>query len=343
MNLKSILLLLLFITFCTFAHADVIGKIIPLTGIPVIHSTPVIQVVSPSNINLKDRISTGKGITAKAVLNNGSTIVLKENTEMTFHKTFIKVKHGKSSFTMHKTGNKFKIYTPAVVIGIYGTDFEVDVLPSGDSEISLQTGKIKVTSIWGNKDSKFLKPGESIKGTKSGLSKIFKTELVLNTGIQSVNFTTEQSEIVPEEEIFDNLELSGDLCCYIRIFQNNRKRSLIENTWIIKVNGYDKYNGQQLSFSGGQKAFIKNLEPGYYDFTIILNGIEYTFPYELNRENSESIIKLLFENFRFKIYIGNMLKNLQYPEILKHLKIYVTAGGIKNQLYFPDNDKRNVK
>ena len=46
---------------------------------------------------------------------------------------------------------KYKISTPTCIIGIYGTEFIVDVSNSGDSVISLKTGKIKITAISGKK------------------------------------------------------------------------------------------------------------------------------------------------------------------------------------------------
>ncbi|MCK5683625.1 FecR domain-containing protein [bacterium] len=340
MNIKIILLLLLFINIITFSHANVIGKLIPLEGFSVIHGTPEIQVTKPTDLNTNDRISTGKGVTAKIILTNGTSIKLKENTELAIHKSFIKVKRGNSTFTFHKSGKKFKIFTPTVLLAVYGTEFIVEVSPAGDSVISLLKGKVEVTALSGNKNSSFLKPGESINGTKTGLSEVFKTKLVLNNRpdeSKSIPVLDEESEEIEEE----NLEMNGNLRCFIKVSKNNPTMDVTSYPWLLKVNGYNKFNGKQLSYSGQQKAFINKLEPGYYDFSLIISGSEYTFPYDINPKTSGSTIKLFIERFLIKFSVGDMEKYLTNDELSKFIRIFVSNGDIRNQIYFKFQNTEN--
>ncbi|MCK5684548.1 FecR domain-containing protein [bacterium] len=342
MKFKLSILLLIIIIICNPACSEEIGNIFPVTGNPVIHSVPEIIVTGTTLVNLKDRISTGKGTSAKIVFNDGSIITMKENTEISLHRSFIKIKRGNSIFKMHKLGKKFKIYSPSLVVGIYGTEFILDVSTSGDTMVSLQTGKIKVSAIYGNKKSCFLNPGQSVIGTKKGLLEVYKTKLVLNIGTKDSSITSEQfEEIETGDEELENMESTGDLFFYDMIFRNTETKDRIDLSWCLKVNGYNELNGKKLESLSGEKVVINKLEPGYYDLTLIISGLEHTFPFELNSENSGSTLKLFLHRDIYKLYIGDMLIRIQTEEIEKHVKVFATSNGHRNRIYFKANDPKN--
>ena len=334
MKFKLVLFLLLLITLITSANADVIGQLIPLKGKPVIHGTPEIKVVSPTDLNINDIISTGNGVKAKIILKDKTLLLLKENTRLKIHKNFIKIKHGFTTLRYFKTGKKYKVFTPTSIMSIYGTTFTVSVSLDGNSVVSLIEGIIKVTALYGNKKNHILNPGEFVKSSKSGLSDIFKIESVLKGKLIKDDTTIKKPEEIQneEEEILENLEMNGKFRCFIKIMKS--KLPMTSFPWMIKINGYNRFNGMQLAYVGEKKVFINKLEPGSYDFTVLTSGSEYTFPYEINAETSGSTINLSIKRIFIKFSLGDSKKYLSNEELSKTIRIFITSGDKRNQIFF---------
>lgn len=307
-----------------------IGRIIPLTGIPVLHSEDEFKLTSPSVLKLNDQVSTGSGVSAKAVMTDESTINVQENSRISFRKAFIRLDRGNARFFFRKSDKKYKVFTPVFLVGVYGTDFELSVQDNGDSKVILHSGKIEVTALKGNRKSVFLQPEQSVHCTAEGLGMV--KEVGQSEQKSSVH-DLPRPEGEAEKHIRD-LVSSGQGACYISAVRASKETENYDHYWLVKVNGYDTLNGKQLLFSGKQKGLISGLSPGFYDLTFMLNGCEYTFTQEIPDDATRPEIKVLLEKFKFEIKIGDLERTKAHLEFINHVRMFVTFGQTKRQLYF---------
>ena len=163
-----------------FCSGDVIAKIYPEKGVCIILGKSDIEINVPTDIMNNTRVKTGEGAKAKVIYNDGSVIKIVGASELKFKKTLIRMKKGNSRFAFKKQGKKFKIITPTMLIGVFGTTFVVDVPKTSSSSVSLFEGSVEAKALFGNKKSVMLKPGQMVNAGKTGLSKVSPFDLTIS-------------------------------------------------------------------------------------------------------------------------------------------------------------------
>lgn len=320
--MKKILSIVVIYVICSSIHAEGIGKITPLTGTPKIFRNVEIMVTQAEDIFVKDRISTGPGESGQVTMNDGSVIRMLENTEITFFNSFLKIKTGKSMFSMKKTSKGYRIFTPLLLVGIYGTELSVSVSTDGTTEVVLLEGSVKVDALKGKKGSCFLKPGEMVKCSPEGLGKVLPAARIEGNSFQDS----------PDVKNMTNLTTTGNLGCHISLSIRNTGGIPVGNSWKLNINGYSRLNSQELVFRGPDKAFLKNLEAGAYDMIVSVNGIEHSFSCEVRADEPAPAVNLEFKGIRFELKIPDIPASVISEEILKSVRIFVTSNQRRSQL-----------
>ena len=357
--LKTLLLISLLIVLLVYpllSIENVIARIIPIEGVIIISGNPDVVISKKTNILNNTRVKTGVNSNSKVIYNDGSTIRLVGESELTFMKNWIKMKKGNVKYTFKKKGKKFKITTSTILIGLLGTEFSVNVPNTSTSFVSLFEGSIEVQALFGKKNSVVLTSGQMINASKTGLSHVktiqektikFWEKVLGSKEIQpetdNEEFNHNQSieyeeinELVCDEEN-GNILLLKLLC---RDSDENgawRATKVIAHIWIDDCN---YYMGQKMIFCKGKIfGLIKNLARDIHNVSIFCGGYQHDFDLDLSDQSSnfhEEKIKynLIKLGFRSK----TTGKTLNPKEIVSDLEIILNDQVLKLKVSTPSVD-----
>lgn len=108
-------------------------------------------------------ISTPLASKTNFTLPDGSVVYLNAGSSLSFPKSFSGDKrwvklHGEAYFDVAQSKRPFEVETPALTVDVYGTAFNIMAYNGALPEVTLERGKVAVTSKTG--EQKFLNPGE---------------------------------------------------------------------------------------------------------------------------------------------------------------------------------------
>ncbi len=285
--------ILFFLLSFNLCSQDSFGKIFPIKGIPVIKGNPAIQVTKPLPLKIKDKIATDGVSFAKVVYNDGTVLKLMPNSEITFHKSFLRMKKGNVFYNFKKQGQKFKIFVPAVLVGVYGTKFSINVINDNTAEVALFSGSVDAKALYGNKKKVKLTAGNMLIATRDGILKgpmpikksIHKTwQKFKILGYKSSNkkgSSAEKKDKITEKPAVDEeseLDTNGDIKYSIIPWANGP----IDSSFKVLINGCSSHNGKPLIGKRNQSLRLNDLEADTYDFEIFINGTKHSFTVDID-------------------------------------------------------------
>jgi hypothetical protein len=129
-----------------------------------------------SNLGKDDSIRTGSRSIARVKLNDGSKILLMQNSEAEMEnlssvQKAIKLIRGRVRAVVKrlKTSRSFKIKTPIGVASVRGTDFEVGYVEgSEEMEVEVKSGSVAVAKLGDLANEVILQPGDTLKFNLKG-------------------------------------------------------------------------------------------------------------------------------------------------------------------------------
>ena len=330
--MRLIIFLIFISIFSSIAcNAEIIGTLKPVTGIPRFGGIHTQKITSETPLKNGAIIKTGADATAKAIYNDGSTIVISKKTTAIFKKNSVRIKRGKTNLNFVKQKKTFRIFTPTASIGIYGTSLEIEVFKKGWSQIGVTEGKIWIQANYGNKRKINLEQGYKIAVTQDGIIG------------KPIGFKIDQKkaeiEIPPtlDEYVLDtesDLELNGNY--------SYRIEPILDNSFRILINGYSRLNGKELLFRNKETVILKGLEEDVYEITLIANGIENTFPLEINEKTNMRLLPLKYQRKVIGVEIYNLIGKKNQEEKRKHLKYTMIYKGKRIPITYRDvGDKIN--
>ncbi len=122
-----------------------------------------------------DRVRTDAGSKAAIDFGDGSRIEIGANGAFTLQESAasqstLQLSVGRlRAWVKHRLGAKFTVRTPNAVCSVRGTEFAVDVNPSGGTRVEMFTGLLAVADNMGNEA--LLKDGQRVEVTDKGLGK----------------------------------------------------------------------------------------------------------------------------------------------------------------------------
>ncbi|PKK92294.1 MAG: hypothetical protein CVV64_02450 [Candidatus Wallbacteria bacterium HGW-Wallbacteria-1] len=102
---------------------------------------------SGNEIFVGDKLKTAGSTLAKVVYSDSTEMKLREHTFVEFRDDAIRLLIGDVWVSMVKRGSTFEVRTPAIVAGVRGTKFAVDVESSGASRVSVTEGRVAVRAM----------------------------------------------------------------------------------------------------------------------------------------------------------------------------------------------------
>ncbi len=118
-------------------------------------------------IPMNSEIITSPNSTAILFLKGGALVEIKEKSILRLNKSFINKNNtslslikGRSKFKIRKLlkNSKFNVYTPTAVVGVRGTEYEIQLADDGSLGVNVDDGKIAVES---DKENKVLNKNSS--------------------------------------------------------------------------------------------------------------------------------------------------------------------------------------
>ncbi len=340
---KCTLFLLFYILVISpvFCSGDAIAKIIPEKGVCIILGKPDIEVLKPTDIMNNTRVKTGDGVKAKVIYNDGTEIKISGNSEIKFKKNMIRMKKGNSKYSFKKQGKQFKVITPTMLMGVFGTTFSVSVPETSRSSVSLLEGSIEAKALFGNKKSVMLKPGQMVNADKNGLSNVSLISKKImqygggidKSGADSSGTSDEGDEFEVAEEIEDqDLEMCGDITYFIYPIPDSSVFNEVYLPFRLLIDGYATLNGKKIMSSKTGKLMVKGLESGSYEFTILISGTSYSFFADISKDNSGFCKKIKYHRMKINMFIENTQGNGKYKEVMNNMDIHFTCNGIRNKV-----------
>lgn len=102
------------------------------------------QVGNGATVRLGDKVKTGADTLAKVVYTDGTELKMKDHTLVEFRESAIRLLIGDTWIKMVKRGTAFEVHTPAIVAGVRGTRFAVNVQGGGDTKVAVTEGLVSV-------------------------------------------------------------------------------------------------------------------------------------------------------------------------------------------------------
>ena len=102
---------------------------------------------------LNSIIETGKSSKVVLLLKGGSKVELDENSSIILNRSYLKKVHqstsvikGSVKFKIKKIfkDKKFRVYTPTAVVGVRGTEYEIQIAPDGSIAVNVEEGIVEV-------------------------------------------------------------------------------------------------------------------------------------------------------------------------------------------------------
>jgi len=330
--LKLISVLVIIISALTFNLycGEIIGKIIPLTGNPKFGGIVPRKIIKVTPLKNGDIIKTGSDSSAQVIYTDGSKILIKPVSTVIFKKNRVSIKRGNSVLRFVKKNKKFQIFTPVVLMGLLGTELEVSVPEKNTSLITLNKGKIWLKALLGNKKKLELSHGHKITVTEKGiLEEPVQTEVFIKTSSNPpVNITP--SEEVSNEE---NLEMNGNYLFKIM-------PHVLNIPYRLNIDGYSKYNGDDLQFEFPKPYTFNNLEEGTYEVTITTNGIDSTFPIVVTPDKPKQKKIITYVLKAIQPSICGLSDTSNSEERLKYLKFTMIHNGKRTPIHYVDSNKK---
>jgi hypothetical protein len=120
-----------------------------------------------------DVITTKVGEKVVIELHDGSKVIVLQNSEVTIQdfaahpsaRNLLSIFYGQIRVKIQHYGNKpnhYRLSSPAASIAVRGTEFIVDVQPSGETLVAVTDGLVEVTAVADRTDSRLVRRGESV-------------------------------------------------------------------------------------------------------------------------------------------------------------------------------------
>jgi len=149
------LIMLVFLAFTASAQASeraLVGKLEIMKGdVQRLSNTELSfdwnQVSSGQEVFIGDKLKTSGSTLARVIYTDSTELKLREHTFVEFKDDAIRLLIGDVWVSMVKRGSTFEVRTPAIVAGVRGTKFAVDVEYSGSSKVSVTEGTVAVKAM----------------------------------------------------------------------------------------------------------------------------------------------------------------------------------------------------
>jgi len=108
-----------------------------------------------NTLPLNSVIETKKSSKVWLLLRNAGRVEIGENSKVILNKTYLKkvkqalsIIKGAAKFKINKLKKKrkFEIYTPTAVVGVRGTEYEIQIAPEGSLAINVEEGTVEVNN-----------------------------------------------------------------------------------------------------------------------------------------------------------------------------------------------------
>lgn len=107
------------------------------------------QISGIADIFMGTTIRTEHNGTASVQYPEIAEISIKKDTIATFNKSSIEMKVGKASYKFVKKGHRFTVQLPVAIIGVLGTEFDIEVKKDKSSSVKMKSGVISLKTAKG--------------------------------------------------------------------------------------------------------------------------------------------------------------------------------------------------
>ncbi len=312
-RVSIIICLMIVLSIPSFASS--IGVVTQLEGNPGIVRKGIKINEKEMPIYVGDTFKTENGQKAMVKLDGRALFTVAPSTIVKFKKKFVFIKRGNTVFQVFKQTKKFRVYTPSVTIGVYGTRFSVAVDDHGTTDVELFDGSVKVTAIKGKKEVVRMVPGQKVKVTNKGVLKMMFAKKNEAATEKIITNNTEVEEVLSEE-----LETSGSIRYSVMPARNGSKPPRpMKIPFRILVNNCMFLNGKELLSFYGNSLQISGLEEETYGMTVMINGIPYKWDIDFSSQDEKRQKIIEYRRFRIIVSIGD-LRGLKAQRELVKLK-----------------------
>lgn len=178
--------------------------------------------------------------TKEVVLPDGSTVVLNENSSLSYNQNFnnrVVTLKGEAFFEVTKRANQpFEILTTTTKTTVLGTSFNVRAYANKATEVAVKTGKVKVEGLEGKKEQVLLLPNEVAvyhKETNQLQKKIDEGQNAMAWKTKRLSFeNTELREVFGVLEQYFDINIEGDSvllnCRYTGFFEEPKLEEILD-------------------------------------------------------------------------------------------------------------------
>jgi hypothetical protein len=178
LRLTLVIWLFLFIAPASQGQSDVVeAKVLSVTGFALIHSSPPQSgaIIPKRNDPLEpgNMVETGQNSKVVIWLSDGGQITVLPNSKVILRnfqvphsaRELLEILMGRVLVKIHHVGGKpnpYRLNSPAASIAVRGTEFIVDVLPSGETLVVVREGLVEVWSRNNPDNKRLVTPGNRV-------------------------------------------------------------------------------------------------------------------------------------------------------------------------------------
>ncbi len=331
-----VLFLIGILNSCYALSESQLGLIHLVSGTPMILRRSIVSVKEKTSIFNKDTVITGPEDRAKIVYNDGTTILIKSDTQIQLFHNNIRIKIGELHFNYTKKGTQFRLKTASSIISILGTRLSVSVNRKGDTRVSLFSGKISIKALSEKKKTIEMEAGYKINVSRNG---IFNSNAKLEKESEILwnNFEKSDKEVDVEVEQIDiqgsikqEFESNGD--CTIFTYPEIRNFgtiSIYNQPYRLLIDGCGVLNGRNQVYPTGGRGKLTNLDRNEYELSMLINGLVYNYFVEIPEAVNMIEHVVRFNCVQYKIYLPSGSASFDRAEILKRIRVKVIYDGIE--------------